>query len=102
MIVGQATKITAIRTSFASSEAATRWMKRIGCGTPLLRLSPAVSESRVILDRVKSVIDLTEFLSNTLYERAYVGPVAFGSDASRKAFAPHEIVDVTIAHIGPG
>ena len=67
--------------------------------TAVLRLSPAVTESWIILDRVKSVIEFTKFLPDTFNEGPDIGAIAFRSNPGRKSLATNEVVDISITYV---
>src|SRR5215468_727383 len=85
---------TARNAVFAESENAQRLRGRVS-----VFRDPAVSETGVIFDMVKTEVDIAEFLADTLDNRAQMGAIPFRPVPGDEILAVNEVVDLTEADV---
>src|SRR5882724_4085223 len=105
-MMGTARKIAASRPTLAASE----WWKRqrrpasspsSAAGTVLCD-GPAVTEAGVVVDLVKTGIDISELLADAFDESADVGAIAVRAAAGEEILPVHEVVELAVGDILAG
>src|SRR5215831_1614012 len=100
--------MTTSSADFAESERWKRQRRRLrATGRPPVVAAldgdgPAVAKSGVVVDFVKSGVDIPELLADTLDESADVGAIAIGAAARQEILAVHEVVELAIGGVLAG